>query len=63
MTDLYDEDIVPWSERQGALLRRRATGKVVNEAELDWPNIAEETESMGRAEQVETRHHALTHAP
>jgi hypothetical protein len=24
---------------------------LVNEAELDWPNIAEEIESMGRAEQ------------
>ncbi len=51
MSDLYDEDIVLWSERQGELLRRRAAGELVNEAELDWPNIAEEIESMGRAEQ------------
>jgi hypothetical protein len=29
------------------LLRRRAAGERVNEAELDWPNIAEEIESMG----------------
>ena len=47
MSDLYDEDIVLWSERQGELLRRRAAGELVNEAELDWPNIAEEIESMG----------------
>src|SRR3979490_1166385 len=49
MSGLYD-DIVLWSERQGELLRRRAAGELVNEAELDWPNIAEEIESMGRAE-------------
>jgi Domain of unknown function DUF29 len=47
MSDLYDEDIVLWSERQGELLRRRAAGELVNEAELDWPNIAEEIESVG----------------
>jgi len=51
MSGLYDEDIVLWSERQGDLLRRRAAGELVNDAELDWPNIAEEIESMGRAEQ------------
>jgi hypothetical protein len=51
MSDLYDEDIVLWSERQGELPRRRAAGELVNDAEMDWPNIAEEIESMGRAEQ------------
>jgi hypothetical protein len=43
----YDSDILLWSERQGALLRRRAAGELVNEADLDWPNIAEEIESVG----------------
>jgi hypothetical protein len=47
MSDLYDEDIVLWSERQGELLRRRAAGELVNEAELDWPNLAEQIESVG----------------
>ncbi|MGD0432263.1 MAG: DUF29 family protein [Acetobacteraceae bacterium] len=47
MSDLYEEDIVLWSERQSELLRRRAAGELVNEAELDWPNIAEEIESLG----------------
>jgi hypothetical protein len=45
----YDTDILEWSERQSALLRRRAAGELVNEAELDWPNIAEEIESLGKA--------------
>ena len=44
----YDTDILLWSERQGELLRRRAAGELDNDAELDWPNIAEEIESVGR---------------
>jgi len=32
------------------LLRRRAAGELVNDAELDWPNIAEEIEDVGRSE-------------
>jgi hypothetical protein len=46
----YDADILTWSERQGGLLRRRAAGELVNDAELDWPNIAEEIESVGRGQ-------------
>jgi len=50
MTDMsdYDADILVWSERQGDLLRRRAAGELINEADLDWLNIAEEIESVGR---------------
>ena len=44
---LYDEDIILWSERQAALLRRRAAGELVNDTDLDWANIAEEIESVG----------------
>ena len=47
MADLYDRDVVAWSEQQAALLRRRAAGELVNDAELDWPNIAEEIEDVG----------------
>jgi hypothetical protein len=47
MSDLYHDDILLWSEHQAGLLRRRAAGELVNEAELDWPNIAEEIESVG----------------
>ena len=35
MGDLYEADIVLWSERQSELLRRRAACERVNEAELD----------------------------
>ncbi len=44
----YETDILVWSEQQSELLRRRAAGELVNDAELDWPNIAEEIESVGR---------------
>ncbi len=47
MSDLYDTDILVWSERQAELLRRRAAGELVNDNELDWPNIAEEIEDVG----------------
>jgi hypothetical protein len=47
MSDLYEGDILLWSEHQADLLRRRAAGELVNDAELDWPNIAEEIEDVG----------------
>ena len=43
----YETDIALWSEHQAALLRRVAAGELVNSAEVDWPNIAEEIESVG----------------
>jgi hypothetical protein len=46
----YDSDILIWSEHQAELLRRVAAGELVNSAELDWPNIAEEVESVGRSQ-------------
>jgi Domain of unknown function DUF29 len=42
MNDLYDTDLVLWSEAQAAALRRRAAN------EIDWDNIAEEIESLGK---------------
>ena len=45
----YDADIVIWSERQSELLGRLARGERVNDADIDWPNIAEEIEDVGRS--------------
>lgn len=45
----YDTDILSWSERQASLLRRLAAGERVNE-QIDWENVAEEVESVGRSE-------------
>ncbi|WP_428487809.1 DUF29 family protein [Rhodopila sp.] len=48
--DLYDEDILLWSERQADLLRHAADGMQGNQEAPDWPNIIEEIESVGRGE-------------
>jgi len=47
MSELYDQDFYAWTTEQAALLR---AGRA---SELDWPNIAEEIESMGRSEKRE----------
>lgn len=47
MTDLYEDDILLWSERQANLLRRYVAGDRADDAVLDWSNIIEEIESVG----------------
>jgi hypothetical protein len=56
---LYDDDILLWSEHQADLLRRTAAGERVNSAELDWPNIAEEIEDVGRSERSTVQSHLV----
>lgn len=43
---LYDRDFVLWSEEQAALLRQCK----VSNLPLDWENLAEEIESLGRSD-------------
>jgi hypothetical protein len=50
MQTLYDTDIVLWSEEQAALLRRIAAEARLNDPTLDWTNIIEEIESVGRSQ-------------
>jgi hypothetical protein len=49
MDGLYDTDVVEWAERQARLLRRLWAGEKVNE-QLDWANIIDEVETVGRSE-------------
>ena len=51
MSDLYDEDVVTWSEQQAALLRRVAAGERVND-QVDWINIIDEVESLAGRKHV-----------
>lgn len=44
MSNLYDTDLVLWAERQAKALRRRAGN------EVDWDNVAEEIESLGKSD-------------
>lgn len=50
MSDLYETDILEWSERQAKLLRRVAAGDHSNAEAPDWPNVIEEIEAVGRSE-------------
>ena len=43
--DLYERDILSWSEHQANLLRRVARGELVNG--VDWEHVVEEIEDVG----------------
>jgi hypothetical protein len=45
----YDTDLLAWSEHQAGLLRRHASN------EIDWDNLAEEIEALGRSQKHEVR--------
>ena len=47
MRGLYDNDIALWAGQQADALRRRAAN------EIDWDNVAEEIESLGRSDKRE----------
>ena len=49
MDDLYDTDILAWSQRQAAVLRDLAARRDLPN-ELDLDHVAEEIENVGRSE-------------
>ena len=56
MTDargLYDVDFVAWTEQQAEALRAAAHGGT--NQPLDWENLAEEIESLGKSDRRELR--------
>jgi hypothetical protein len=60
MNDHCEGDLVRWAEAQSSLLRRRASGELVHEAEIDWANVAEEIDSVGRSERRALASHVRT---
>jgi hypothetical protein len=56
----YGTDVLAWSVEQAGLLRRRAAGELVNDSALDWQNIAEEIDSVGRSERYRIQSHIGT---
>jgi len=46
---LYDDDIVTWAEQQAAALRELASKPELSNA-VDWHNLIEEVECLGRSE-------------
>jgi hypothetical protein len=49
--DLYARDFVQWAEEQAALLRHAKGSNLP----LDWDNLAEEIESLGRSQRTELK--------
>lgn len=47
----YDEDFYAWTQAQAAEIRRAGAERI--NAPIDWQNVAEEIESMGRSERSE----------
>ena len=48
--DLYQRDFYAWTQAQGRALRAVASG---GNAPVDWENVAEEIESLGRSDRRE----------
>jgi Domain of unknown function DUF29 len=55
----YDHDILIWSEHQADLLRRHAASERANDEAIDWPNIIEEIEDVGRSERNSVESHLV----
>jgi Domain of unknown function DUF29 len=55
MGSLYDQDLMLWSEEPARMLRAAADAGW--NAPIDWVNVAEEIESLGRSE----RHALVSH--
>ena len=53
MTKLYDQDFLAWTRDQADALRRRSAN------ELDWENLLEEVESLGKQQRSELRSHLI----
>jgi Domain of unknown function DUF29 len=49
MAEINDNDVLTWSERQAEPLRGVSAGGRINDR-VDWQNIIEEIESVGRSE-------------
>jgi hypothetical protein len=50
MTSLYEADLYTWAMSQAEALRTAARLKLNTPLELDWENLAEEIETLGRSQ-------------
>ena len=53
MTKLYEQDYFAWTQDQADALRRRSIN------ELDWENLLEEVEGLGKQQRGELRSHLI----
>jgi hypothetical protein len=54
---LYEQDIVRWSAEQARALREAGTAQLNVPTPIDWDNVAEEIDSLGRSERSALRSH------
>jgi hypothetical protein len=52
---LYDSDFYLWSAEQGRAIREAAAARINTPAPIDWENVAEEIETLGRSERSALR--------
>lgn len=55
LKQLYDEDIVAWSEHQAETLR--VAGRSGSNLNLDWENLAEEIDDLGKSYRASLKSH------
>ncbi len=55
MATLYDRDFYSWALQQAEALRLAAGARIDTPATLDWENLAEEIESLGKSQASELR--------
>ncbi len=52
---LYEQDFYQWSAEQGRALRDAGTARINTPTPIDWENVAEEIETLGRSERATLR--------
>jgi hypothetical protein len=55
MTTLYETDFYSWALQQARALRAAAAARINTPEAVDWANVAEEIESMGREQAAKLR--------
>ncbi len=52
---LYETDFYRWSGEQAEALRQAGASRINTPAPIDWENVAEEIDSLGRSQRTELR--------
>ena len=55
LDDLYERDFYSWTQRQAAALRKAAGERINTSEPIDWENVAEEIECMGKEQASKLR--------
>ncbi len=59
-TGLYERDFYAWTIQQAEAIRAARAARLANTNDLDWDNVAEEIESLGRSDRRELENRIKT---